>query len=49
MCPKHAITNSLLAVLLSGFAIPLLADDTPPDNSAYTLFNPTPDGDLRSG
>jgi hypothetical protein len=42
------ITNGLLALLLSAFAVPLLADDAPPDKSDFTLFNPTPDADLRS-
>jgi len=38
-------TNGLLALLLSAFAVPLLADDAPPDKSDFTLFNPTPDAD----
>jgi hypothetical protein len=39
---------SLLALVLSALAIPALADDAAPDKSDYTLFNPTPDADLRS-
>jgi hypothetical protein len=39
---------SLLALVLSALAIPVLADDAAPDKSDYTLFNPTPDADLRS-
>src|ERR1035441_2728243 len=42
------ITNGLLALLLSAFVVPLLADGAPPDKSDFTLFNPTPDADLRS-
>lgn len=30
------------------FAVPSFADDAAPDKSEYTLFNPTPDADLRS-
>jgi hypothetical protein len=30
------------------FAVRLFADDAAPDKSEYTLFNPTPDADLRS-
>jgi hypothetical protein len=37
-----------LAVVLLAFAIPAFADDAAPDKSGYTLFNPTPDADLRS-
>src|SRR5580658_5192703 len=41
---------SVLALLLTASAAPALADDTPstPDKSGYTLFDPTPDADLRS-
>jgi hypothetical protein len=39
---------SLLALALSAFAFPALADDEAPDKSDFTLFNPTPDADLRS-
>jgi hypothetical protein len=39
---------SILALVLSAFAVRVLADDEAPDKSAYTLFNPTPDDDLRS-
>jgi hypothetical protein len=39
---------SILALVLSAFAVRALADDEAPDKSAYTLFNPTPDDDLRS-
>jgi hypothetical protein len=38
----------LLALVLSALAIPAFADDAAPDKSDYTLFNPTPDADLRS-
>jgi hypothetical protein len=38
----------LLALMLSAFAVPAFADDAAPDKSDYTLFNPTPDADLRS-
>jgi hypothetical protein len=34
--------------MLSAFAVPAFADDAAPDKSDYTLFNPTPDADLRS-
>jgi hypothetical protein len=37
----------LLALMLSAFAVPAFADDAAPDKSGYTLFNPTPDADLR--
>jgi hypothetical protein len=39
---------TVLALLLSALAFPVFADDEAPDKSAYTLFNPTPDADLRS-
>src|ERR1022692_1895432 len=39
---------SLLALVLSAFAVRAFADDAEPDKSVYTLFNPTPDADLRS-
>lgn len=35
-------------MVLLAFAIPAFADDAAPDKSGYTLFNPTPDADLRS-
>jgi hypothetical protein len=38
---------SLLALALSACAFPALADEAP-DKSDFTLFNPTPDADLRS-
>jgi hypothetical protein len=34
--------------MLSAYAVPALADDAAPDKSDYTLFDPTPDADLRS-
>jgi hypothetical protein len=37
----------LLALMLSALAVPAFADDAAPDKSGYTLFNPTPDADLR--
>jgi hypothetical protein len=39
---------SLLALVLSAVAVPAYADDAAPDKSEFTLFNPTPDPDLRS-
>lgn len=39
---------SLLALALSACAFPALADEEAPDKSDFTLFNPTPDADLRS-
>ncbi|MGO9039891.1 MAG: transporter [Steroidobacteraceae bacterium] len=39
---------SVPALVLSAFAFPAFADEEWPDKSAYTLFNPTPDADLRS-
>jgi len=38
---------SLLALVLSAFAVRAFADDAEPDKSVYTLFNPTPDADLQ--
>jgi hypothetical protein len=38
----------LLTLWLSACAVPAIADDSPPDKSGYTLFNPTPDADMRS-
>jgi len=38
----------LFALMLSAFAVPAFADDAASDKSDYTLFNPTPDADLRS-
>lgn len=38
----------LVALALAGFALRALADDATPDKSDYTLFDPTPDADLRS-
>ncbi|MFI4889513.1 MAG: transporter [Steroidobacterales bacterium] len=38
----------LVAVLLPVLSAPALADDAPPDKSGYTLFDETPDADLRS-
>jgi len=40
--------GAVLACLLAGFALPALADDSTPDKSDYSLFNPTPDASLRS-
>ena len=40
--------GAVLAFLLAGFALPALADDSTPDKRDYSLFNPTPDADLRS-
>jgi hypothetical protein len=39
---------SLLTLVLSAVAVPAYADDAAPDKSEFTLFNPTPDPDLRS-
>lgn len=39
---------ALLALMLSAFAVPAFAGDGEPDKSDYTLFNPTPDADMRS-
>jgi outer membrane putative beta-barrel porin/alpha-amylase len=47
MAATHTLTASL-ALMLSAAAAPALADDGSPDKSDYTLFNPTPDADLRS-
>jgi hypothetical protein len=47
MAATHTLTVSL-ALMLSAAAAPALADDGSPDKSDYTLFNPTPDADLRS-
>jgi hypothetical protein len=45
-------TAVALAALICGFACAARADDQasapPPDKSGFTLFNPTPDADLRS-
>jgi hypothetical protein len=41
-------TWSLLALMLSAFAIFAFADDAAPDKTDYMLFNQTPDADLRS-
>jgi hypothetical protein len=44
-----AIRNSArLAFLLAAFTLQAFADDTVPDKSDYSLFNPTPEADLRS-
>jgi len=40
--------GAVLAVLLAAFALRALADDSAPDKSDYSLFNPTPEADLRS-
>jgi hypothetical protein len=40
--------GGLLALILSTASAAALADDGLPDKSGYTLFNPTPDADLRS-
>ncbi len=40
--------RGFLALALSAFVVPAIADDAPPDKSDYTLFNPTPDADMRS-
>src|SRR5208283_877729 len=40
--------RGLLVLALSTFAVPAIADDAPPDKSDFTLFNPTPDADMRS-
>jgi hypothetical protein len=37
----------LLALMLAVFAAAAIADDVAPDKSEYTLFDPTPDADLR--
>jgi hypothetical protein len=34
--------------MLLAFSVPTFADDAAPDKSDYSLFNPTPDDDLRS-
>ena len=39
---------ALLALMLSAIAFPALADDSGWDKTGYTLFDPTPDSDLRS-
>src|SRR5271167_1352768 len=39
---------ALLAMMQAAIAVPTLGDDAAPDKSGYTLFNPTPDADLRS-
>jgi hypothetical protein len=38
----------LLALMLSSIAVAASADDAAPDKSDFSLFNPTPDADLRS-
>src|SRR6202142_2531580 len=43
-----SLNYCLRALLLSVFAVPAFADDAPPDKSDYTLFDPTPDGLMRS-
>ena len=40
--------RGLLALILSAASAAALADDGTPNKSGYTLFNPTPDADLRS-
>jgi hypothetical protein len=40
--------GALLALVLWAHAVPAFADDAVPDKSGYTLFDPTPDADLRS-
>jgi len=40
--------SALVALTLSGLAICAFADDPVPDKSGFTLFNPTPDADLRA-
>jgi len=42
------IKGGLLALLLSAFVVAASAEDAAPDKSDYTLFNPTPDADMRS-
>jgi len=42
------IICGLLALIPLAFAVSAIADDAPPDKSDYTLFNPTPEADLRS-
>jgi hypothetical protein len=38
----------LFSLALSAIAVPAFADDAPPDKSGYTLFDPTPEADMRS-
>jgi len=40
--------RGFLALALSALAVPTIADDAPPDKSDFTLFDPTPDADMRS-
>jgi hypothetical protein len=40
------VKPSLIALLCAALA-QLARADSPPDRSQYTLFNPTPDGQLR--
>ena len=42
------VKRGLLAMALSAFAVLAIADNAPPDKSDFTLFNPTPDADMRS-
>ncbi|MGP8167049.1 MAG: transporter [Steroidobacteraceae bacterium] len=42
------LRRGFLALALSAFAVLAIADDAPPDKSDFTLFNPTPDADMRS-
>jgi hypothetical protein len=47
-CKLGCDACGLLALMLSAFAVPAFADDAAADKSDYTLFDPTPDADLRS-
>src|SRR5208282_455617 len=45
----HALMRcGLLVLMLAAIATPASADQAGPDKNDYTLFNPTPDADLRS-
>jgi hypothetical protein len=48
-CAGHALMKrGVFALLLWAFAISAFAGDPAPDKSDFTLFDPTPDADLRS-
>jgi hypothetical protein len=38
----------VLVLVLAALSVPAMSDDALPDKSDYTLFDPTPDADLRS-
>jgi len=42
------VKAALIALMLSVYGSLALADETAPDKSAFTLFNPTPDADMRA-